>query len=506
MLYQPGVTVDDLSLDDEQRRAAQQIIEADGCVHALWSAAGGGKSYILAVLLAAWARIAGQTALAIYVTSRKKHRDPILKLLRDKLSKEEVWINAGDSEVQDKENHLMAGVGASSDIALARALNRLQELDEKIDAVGPKEPAARALHAERVQVLFVNILWKRHEQMQAMLTGTKIMVMTADLARKTLSKTPVWARNRQLQVLIHDEIENSSFTEFISLAAHFDFVITAGDKPQRLEQAKNTYRGMPGHDPEERQTGTAQSLPSSALPHKPVSKPFWWKCLSWPCWGKCPIVSGARPSRTNTSSVSLARSRTFSRTHKNGSSRVYAEAFRVAGSLDTNGMGTAQQTNSSCASSQRRQWRKCNRAADPHAAYGILWANIYFHAFEFCSARSGIASWQSRHKCYPWRPDAEVRRQQLFLQVFHAPPQIEVWRVRRRCVLLCPGLQHAQGCTCSREWIRQGSLESLPRNGNRIAARWSCQPCPHCQRHACAECFLGSSGDRIWMWRGLALC
>ena len=698
MLYQPGVTVDDLSLDDEQRQAAQQITEADGCVHALWSAAGGGKSYILAVLLAAWARIAGQTALAIYVTSRKKHRDPILKLLRDKLSKEEVWINAGDSEVQDKENHLMAGVGASSDIALARALNRLQELDEKIDAVGPKEPAALALHAERVQVLFVNILWKRHEQMQAMLTGTKIMVMTADLARKTLSKTPVWARNRQLQVLIHDEIENSSFTEFISLAAHFDFVITAGDKPQRLEQAKNTYRGMPGHDPEERQTGTAQSLPSSALPlypiyttatdflvphannvrlhtvrrwgqtigdllhqlgeervtcrcshdtvlhkiqlsgslwedvglrsgvtcvfgrtlftlitsvakawlqqrmtvgiivlyrhsvnvletwrsglqeeeqariavgtpetvqgdtfpqgdlsqspkkearrdcsrwtqharrketggldtcqprtthfgwshgalcqqpHKPVSKPFWWKCLSWPCWGKCPIVSGARPSRTNTSIVSLARSRTFSRTHKNGSSRVYAEAFRVAGSLDTNGMATAQQTNSSCASSQRRQWRKCNSAADPHAAYGILWANIYFHAFEVCSAPSGIASWQSRHKCYPWRPHAEVRRQQLFLQVFHAPPQIEVWRVRRRCVLLCPGLQHAQGCTCSREWIRQGSLESLPRNGNRIAARWSCQPCPHCQRHACAECFLGSSGDRIWMWRGLALC
>ena len=96
MLYQPGVTVDDLSLDDEQRQAAQQITEADGCVHALWSAAGGGKSYILAVLLAAWARIAGQTALAIYVTSRKKHRDPILKLLRDKLSKEEVWINAGD--------------------------------------------------------------------------------------------------------------------------------------------------------------------------------------------------------------------------------------------------------------------------------------------------------------------------------------------------------------------------------------------------------------------------
>ena len=270
MLYLPGVTVSDLSLDEEQRQAAQQIIEGPGCVHAPWSAAGGGKSYILAVLLAAWARESEQTALAIYVTSRKKHRDPILKLLRDQISTEEVWINAGDSEVQDKDNHLMAGVGASSQIALAMALNRIQELDEKIDAVGATEPAALALHAERVQVLFVNILWKKHEHMQAMLSRTKVMVMTADLARKALGKTPLWARNRQLQVLIHDEVENSSFTEFMSLAAHFDFVITAGDKPQRLEQAKHTYRGMPGHDPEETEAGTAQSLPSGALPLHPI--------------------------------------------------------------------------------------------------------------------------------------------------------------------------------------------------------------------------------------------
>ena len=270
MLYQPGVTVDDLSLDEEQEQAAQQIIEGQGCVHALWSAAGGGKSYILAVLLAAWARKSEQTALAIYVTNRKKHRAPILELLRDKLSTEEVWINAGDSEVPDKEKHLMAGVGASADIALATALSRIQQLDEKIDAVGATEPAALALHAERVQVLFVNILWKKHEQMQTMLTRTKVMLMTADLARKALSKTPVWARKRQLQVLIHDEVENTSFTEFMSLAAHFDFVITAGDTPQRLEQAKQTYRGMPGHDPEEIQTGTALSLPSPPLPLHPI--------------------------------------------------------------------------------------------------------------------------------------------------------------------------------------------------------------------------------------------
>ena len=91
--------MDGTSLDHKQCQAAQQIIQGPGCVHALWPAAGGGKSYILAVLLEAWAQKSAKTALAIYVTNRKKHRDPILKLLRDKLSAEEVWINAGDSEV-----------------------------------------------------------------------------------------------------------------------------------------------------------------------------------------------------------------------------------------------------------------------------------------------------------------------------------------------------------------------------------------------------------------------
>ena len=36
-------------------------------------------TYILAVLLGAWAQKSPKTALAIYVTNRKKHRDPILK-------------------------------------------------------------------------------------------------------------------------------------------------------------------------------------------------------------------------------------------------------------------------------------------------------------------------------------------------------------------------------------------------------------------------------------------
>ena len=51
--------------------------------------------------------------------------------------------------------------------------------------------------------------------------------------------------------------------------------------------------------------------------------------------------------------------------------------------------------------------------------------------FSDCSAGSRITSWQSRHKCYPWPRVAAVCRR-VYLQVLQAPPQIEVWRVRRR--------------------------------------------------------------------------
>lgn len=67
----------------------------------------------------------------------------------------------GDSEVQDPENHFMAGVVASSHAALAMALKRIQGLAEKIDGVGDMAPAALPLRAETVQVLFVHLLLEK---------------------------------------------------------------------------------------------------------------------------------------------------------------------------------------------------------------------------------------------------------------------------------------------------------------------------------------------------------
>ena len=147
----------------------------------------GDKSYILTVLLEAWVQKSAKTALAIYVTNCKKHRDPILKLLRDKLSAEEVWINAGDSEVQEKENHLMAGVGASSHTALWTAS---RNWTRRLMPWGPRSLQLLLCTPKGSKCSLSTFCGKKHEHMQAMLSRTKVMVMTADLARKALGKTP----------------------------------------------------------------------------------------------------------------------------------------------------------------------------------------------------------------------------------------------------------------------------------------------------------------------------
>lgn len=153
-----GVSAEGGSLDPEQLETARNIIAKPGCVHSLWSAAGAGKSYVLAVLLADWAKKAAATSLAFFVTGRRRHRDPILALLRQLLPPQAIWVLAGDSETPDPSTQLQAGAEGHARDRLASILDRLEDLDEKIDAVGPAEVSALALHAERVMVLFCHYL------------------------------------------------------------------------------------------------------------------------------------------------------------------------------------------------------------------------------------------------------------------------------------------------------------------------------------------------------------
>jgi hypothetical protein len=59
---------------------------------------------------------------------------------------------------------------------------------------------AIALHAERVRAL-----------MESFLASVKVLVCTAD-ARKLLQSNPIW-RVRHLDILLYDEVENTSLGE-----------------------------------------------------------------------------------------------------------------------------------------------------------------------------------------------------------------------------------------------------------------------------------------------------
>lgn len=46
-----ALTLHNTCLDEEQQQAAQHMLQSPGCVHAIWSPRGGGKSFILATLV-----------------------------------------------------------------------------------------------------------------------------------------------------------------------------------------------------------------------------------------------------------------------------------------------------------------------------------------------------------------------------------------------------------------------------------------------------------------------
>ena len=150
-------------LDQEQQDLVRQIVQEPGCVHSIWSPPGGGKSFVLAALLASWAPQAAANALAFYVTNRKKHREPMLRQLRRALQPDQVYVLAGQIEDPDTDVHIQAHLEAASKEQLAEVLHRLGDLDSNIDVVAPELPldAILPLHAERVQILFCNYLWKK---------------------------------------------------------------------------------------------------------------------------------------------------------------------------------------------------------------------------------------------------------------------------------------------------------------------------------------------------------
>ena len=87
----------------------------------------------------------------------------MLRQLRRALQPDQVYVLAGQIEDPDTDVHIQAHLEAASKEQLAEVLHRLGDLDSNIDVVAPELPldAILPLHAERVQILFCNYLWKK---------------------------------------------------------------------------------------------------------------------------------------------------------------------------------------------------------------------------------------------------------------------------------------------------------------------------------------------------------
>ena len=229
------------NLSTEQLRVANEILASRSNLHALHSPAGAGKSYILAALLGHWALKSAPADMALFVTARRRHRHSALQKLRDCLSPECVWILDGLSETDPAtDTHLSQAAAHFVWQALRQAHEALLDLDHRISALAFADEELLFLHTLRLRILFVDILWREGACREDFYKEVKVVVATADLTRKAFqTATPHWARDRRLQVLVHDEVENSTFIEFLALAGRFATVVAAGDKEQRIEQARD---------------------------------------------------------------------------------------------------------------------------------------------------------------------------------------------------------------------------------------------------------------------------
>ena len=78
-----------------------------------------------------------------------------------------------------------------------------------------------------------------------------IVLGTCDKVRKCLQRKPWWARDRLLDMLFIDEVEDQSIPEVTSLLSHFNQAFLGGDLRQALGKHRKPPPGMPCQDPEE---------------------------------------------------------------------------------------------------------------------------------------------------------------------------------------------------------------------------------------------------------------
>ena len=99
------------------------------------------------------------------------------------------------------------------------------------------------LPAERVYVLHVAIMGKEAEARQKWSRIVAIVLGTCDKVRKCVQRKPWWARYRELDMLIVDEVEDQTMPELASLLSHFNQAYLGSDTRPALAKHRVSADG-----------------------------------------------------------------------------------------------------------------------------------------------------------------------------------------------------------------------------------------------------------------------
>lgn len=110
-------------------------------------------------------------------------------------------------------------------------------------------------NAARVMAQYTDAVWAEelYIKLSVPITKTRMIVGTADKACMALNSRAWRARERDLDILFHDENESEEQANFAALAAHFNKIVTTGDKKQRIPHRSTTKTetlNLPPCDPQ----------------------------------------------------------------------------------------------------------------------------------------------------------------------------------------------------------------------------------------------------------------
>ena len=267
-------------LSAEQRQALVHISKAQEPLISIISPPGAGKSFLMGKVLDWWRRKRYENAstqplpLAVVATGQRSHRRHLRDEITNSCAGACLILQSGEDgtvESSIDQSFLESEAAEAVKEATAKGRQQLEAIDKKLVAFSDRSQLNFImLHAERVYVLHVAIMGKEAAARQKWSRSVAIVVGTSDKVRKCLQRRPWWARDRMLDMLFVDEVEDQTMPEIAALLAHFNHAFLSGDPRQALAKHRKPPPGMPCRDPEERLASDSEvAMPWISFPIMP---------------------------------------------------------------------------------------------------------------------------------------------------------------------------------------------------------------------------------------------